>query len=496
MRKHNHFVKFLKNINLSINNLLENYLNKLKFSNLLNIARSNKVFLAFVTITILSLSYLSIPHIYNKAEIKQQLKNQLLEKFSINFIFSKNFYYKFYPRPHFVIQDLSIIDRKEKISDVKKLKVYISLNNLFSQKNIIIKDAIIENSNFNFNQNNYNFFLNLLDKNFLEGSFKIKNSNIFYRNIDSEVLFINKILNMNYYYDSKELKNILYSENEIFNIPFALMSHKDRENKKIFSKLNLKFLKLQIENEFDYKNDTKKGFMNLTYNKNKSKATYELNKNFFIFSFFDKLTKPNFTYEGKINFQPFYSNFEGSSDKINLSSFFDSNSLSTQLLKSEILNNKNLNFNLDINSNKISHHQNIVDIILNLKIEEGLIDIDSTKFSWNEYANFKILDSLLYINNNNLVLDGKLIVDIINDKEIYKFLQTSKSLRPKLEKLELNFNYNFDQQIIDFNDIKINDKFNENVNSAIKKIILKRDKLQNKIYFKKLMKDFIIAYVG
>ena len=130
------------------------------------------------------------------------------------------------------------------------------------------------------------------------------------------------------------------------------------------------------------------------------------------------------------------------------------------------------------------------------ELDSLLIDIDSTKFSWNEYANFKILDSLLYINNNNLVLDAKLIVDIINDKEIYKFLQTSKSLRPKLEKLELNFNYNFDQQIIDFNDIKINDQINENVNSAIKELILNRDKLQNKIYFKKLMKDFLVAYVG
>ncbi len=494
MRKHNYFVKFLKKINLSINNLLEKYLNKLKFSNLLNIARSNKVFLAFVTITILSLSYLSIPHIYNKAEIHKELKNQLLEKFSVNFIFSKNFYYKFYPRPHFVIQDLSIIHKQEKISDVKKLKVYISLNNLFSQKNIIIKDAIIENSNFNFNQNNYYFFLNLLDKNFLKGSFKIKNSNIFYQNVEEEVLFINKILNMNYHYDSKELKNILYSENELFNIPFSLMLNKDKE--KILSKINLKFLKLQIENQFNYTNGIKKGTTDFTYNKNKSKATYELNKNFFIFNFFDKLVKPNFAYEGKINFQPFYSNFEGSANKINLSYLFNSNSLFTQLFKTEILNNKNLNFNLSINSNKISNNQNIIDLFLNFKIEEGLIDIDNTKFSWNKYVDFKILDSLLYIDNNNLVLDGKLIVDIINDKEIYKFLQTSKSLRPKLEKLELNFNYNFDQQIIDFNDIKINEKFNENVNSAIKEIILKRDKLQNKIYFKKLMKDFIIAYVG
>ena len=44
--------------------------------------------------------------------------------------------------------------------------------------------------------------------------------------------------------------------------------------------------------------------------------------------------------------------------------------------------------------------------------------------------------------------------------------------------------------------IKINDQINENVNSAIKELILNRDKLQNKIYFKKLMKDFLVAYVG
>ena len=60
----------------------------------------------------------------------------------------------------------------------------------------------------------------------------------------------------------------------------------------------------------------------------------------------------------------------------------------------------------------------------------------------------------------------------------------------------VSYRNNFDQQIIDFNDIKINDQINENVNSAIKELILNRDKLQNKIYFKKLMKDFIIAYVG
>ena len=130
MSKHNNFVKFLKRINLSINSLLEKSLNKLSFNNLSNIARSNKAFLTFVAFMILSLSYLSIPHIYNKIEIKRELRSQLLDRFNINLIFSKNFKYKFFPRPQFIIEDSSIVDNQVKISDVKKLTIYISLDKL------------------------------------------------------------------------------------------------------------------------------------------------------------------------------------------------------------------------------------------------------------------------------------------------------------------------------------------------------------------------------
>ena len=496
MSKDNHFVKLLKKINLTINNLLKNYLNKLNFNNLTNIARSNKIFLFFVALIILFLSYLSIPHIYNKTEIKKELESQLLDKFNTNFIFSKKFNYKFFPRPQFIIEDSSIIDNQVKISDVKKLIIYISLNKLFSLKSITIKDIVLENANFNFDQKNYDFFIKLLDNNFLENSFKIKDSNIFYRNLENEVLFINKIVNMNYYYDKNELHNIIYSENEVFNLPYSFEFINDKIKSKIFSKLNLSFLKLQIENEIDYNKDIKKGNLNVIYNKNKSSSSYEFNKNFFIFNYFDQSTDSKFIYEGKINLRPFYSNFKGNIDKINLSYLFKSNSFFIQLFKTEILNNKNLNIALNINSKKISKLNNFINVLLNFKIQEGLIDIDNTKFSWDKNVDFEILDSLLYLNNNNLVLDGKLVANIKNDKEIYKFLQTSKSLRPKINKLEFYFNYNFDQQVIDLNTIKVNNKISEKINNNLEKIILQKNKLQNKIYFKNIMKQAIAAYVG
>ena len=494
MSKNNHFVKFFKKIYLSINRLLEKYLNKLNLDNLSNILRSNKVFVAFVAIVILSLSYLSIPHVYNKVEIGKQLENQISDKFGLNFNFKKSFEYNFYPRPHFIIEEISILEKGLNISDIKQLRIYVSLNNFFSSKNITIKEVVLENANFNFNKKNSDFFLKLLDNKYLSSKFRIKNSNVFFKNKEEEVLFVNKIIDMNYYYDTKELKNLVNSNNEIFNIPYFLTSKKD--NKKISTKIKLNFLKLQIENEIDYSSEKKIGLINILFAKKKSKVKYQLEKNNFTFNYFDKLNDPNFFYEGNINFTPFFSNLNGKTNKLDLSIIFNPNLLFVQSVKTEIFNNKNLNIDLSINANQIKNYQSFKNIILKSKIKQGLIDFDKTKFSWSNYADFEISDSLLYVNENQLLLDGKLIVNVRNYNEIYKYLQMSKNMRPKLDTFEFDFNYNFDQQVINFKTIKINGQINEKVFDVLKKIVLKSNKLQNKIYFKNIMKEAIAVYSG
>ena len=494
MSKNNNFVKFFKNIYQSINRLLELYLNKLNLNNLLNILRSNKVLVTFVAIIILFLSYLSIPHVYNKFEVRKELENQLLNKFGLNFNFPTNFKYNFYPRPHFIIENSSILKKKFNISDVKKLSIFVSLNSLFSLKNITIKDVILENTNFNLNNKNSDFFLKLLDNDYLKSRFIIKDSNVFFRNNEEEILFVNKIIQMKYYYDIPELKNLATSENQLFNIPYYLTFNKDK--KKIFSKINFKFLKLQIENEIDYYDKKKTGLINIIYAKNKSMATYELNKNIFVFNYFDKLNNPTFFYDGKINFNPFFFNINGKTNKLDLSSIFDPNLFVVQLIKTEIFNHESINFDLIIDANQIKQFQSFVDLNVNSKIQEGLIDFNKTKFSWKNYADFEVMDSLLYVNKNQLLLDGKLYVDIKDNNQIYKYLQISKNYRPNLEKLEFDFNYNFDQKVINFTSIKIDDEISDKVYGVLNKIILKKDELQNKIYFKNLMKKAIKAYVG
>ena len=135
-------------------------------------------------------------------------------------------------------------------------------------------------------------------------------------------------------------------------------------------------------------------------------------------------------------------------------------------------------------------------MILNAKIQEGLVDIDNTSFKWKDYASFKFIDSLIYIKNGELFLDGKSQI-IINDyNSIYKFLVTPKNFRKKIKTINLNYIYNFDQKIVKIEDIQIDNVFNEKVNKIINNITIKNNDLQNKIFLKNLVNEAIKNYAG
>jgi hypothetical protein len=490
------FFKIFYKINHFINNLLKKNLNKLNFNNLSNLIKSNNFLITFVTFAIFFLSYLLIPVTFDNSKIQKQLKDQLSEKLSLDFNFSQNLKYSFFPRPYFTSKNSTISNNQNEISEIKKLKIYVSLNSLFSLDKIKIKDIILENANFNLTYNNSNFFIKLLDKSYKDYDFVIRDSSIFYRNKENEVLFINKINNIKYSYDIKSLKNIATSENEIFNLPYTLELYNKKNEKKLFFKLNLDLLKLKIENEFDYSSDIKKGFASLIQNQKKNNLDYRIKKNSFNFNLFNKLNLDDYSYKGKANFSPFYSSLEGKTKIIDLSSLFNSNTALAQLLKTEILNNKNLDFYSNIAGSRIQNYENFQNIFLNFKIQEGLIDFDNTKFSWKNFVSFFISDSLLFVEKNELILDGTLNIIIKDYNKIYKSLLTPKDYRKKIEKIELNFKYNFDQKVLNFNFIEIDNIINKKLNSSFKSLIFKEDKLQNKIYLKNQLNSAIKSYAG
>ena len=496
MTKPNSFVKNLKNINKSINSLLERNLNKLKFDNLKILVSNNKIILTFVALFILFISYLVAPTFYKQDEISKELKNELFTKFNLDFIFNQSLTYKFFPRPHFISKDSSIVKNQKNIAEINELKIYVSLDNLFSTKNIKINEVILENTNFEINSKNYNFFAKILDNNFLNANLRIKNSNIFFRNKENEVLFINKIKNLKYYYDTSELKNIFYSENEIFNTPFSLEVINHEDKKKLYTKFNLSILGLKIENIYNYDDEIKSGSAILLLNKTKSIINYEAKKNFFEFSYFNDLDKKKFLYKGKFNFRPFYSSINGNTEEVNVSYLLGTNAIIAELLKTEIFYNKNIDFKLNINANKIQNSRNFNNLFLNSKIQDGLIDIDDTKIDWKDNSIIKLSDTLIFIKDGKLFLDGKSQVKITNVKNIYKFLLTPKNFRKKIKTIDFIFSYSFDEKAIMISDIMIDGKYNQKINERLKNIYFRDSDLQNKIFIKNMLNDVIKTYAG
>ncbi len=495
MSKTNFLPKYLKNISNSINSLLEKNLNKLNFNNFRYLLINNKIILTIVAVIVMFISYLLLPTFYKQFDISNELKTKLQNKLDLDLKFSQSLKYNFFPKPHFETNQVVIFYDNKEISKIDKIKIFISLDNLFSSKNIKVKDIIFENANFNLNKKNFDIFNFLLNKNFKDGDLTIKDSNIFFRNFENEVLFINKILKMKYFYDSKKLKNVFNVDSEIFNIPFSMLSSFNKDRDKIFSTINLGFAKLKIENELNL-NDEKIGRTELIFNKLKRIAEYKIKKNYFEFHIYDKSDEPSVNYKGEFNFKPFHADVKGDLNEINLNYLFGYNAIIAQLLKTEILNSKNIDFKLNINADRIYDNLNFKNIKLKSKIQEGLIDTDNTKFEWDNFADFEILESLIFVRNGELILDGRLKININNYSELYKYLLTPKNYRDKISKIDLNFVFNFDKKIAELKDIKIDNKINQNVNEILSNLILKKDKFQNKIYFKNLLNEAIKSYAG
>ncbi|WP_440933929.1 hypothetical protein [Candidatus Pelagibacter sp.] len=496
MSKKNFFLKYLKNIGKLINSLLEKNLNKLNLQNLIYLSKNNKIILTFVALFVIFLSYLLLPTFYNQSDISNKLQTELRNKLDLNFEFSNNIKYNFFPKPHFVIKNSTIFFDQKEISKIDKLKIFISFDNFFSFKKTQIKDLIIENANFNISKNNYNFFIKLLNKNFKYGKLLINNSNVFFKHSFEEVLFINKIFKIKYYYNIKETKNIFYSDSEIFNVPFSIKTFFNEDKSKIYSQINLDLLKLRIENELSLNNKKKIGKSEFYLKKIKRFVEYKIEENIFNFHIFDKIEDPNTTYKGQFNLKPFYGNIEGDLNEINLNHLFGSNPLIVELLKSEIFNSKNIDFKLNINAENVYNNVNFRNIYLKSKIQDGLIDTDMTKFQWRDFADFELFESLIFVKNGELVLDGKLKIYINDYNKVYKFLLTPKNYRNKIKNIDLNFTYNFDKKTAELKDIKIDNKINNAVNEILNNVILKKDDLQNKIYFKNLLNAAIKNYAG
>ena len=491
MNKHNLFTKKIKQIVLSTNNSIESYFNKIKYFKKIEFIKNNRVFFGLSTVVILTLSYFLLPTMYNKDTIKNEIKNQILKRYNVEITFNESIRYALLPKPHFVSKNLSIIRDKREIGAVKNFKAFVKTDKFFSFNEVNVKDLVFNKTDFNIKKDDFSFIIELLQTEPNENQIIFKKSNIFFRGLDNELLFLNKVINSNFYYDSYNLENVLSSKNEIFNVPYKLTVKNDKFNKEIFIKFNSQKIRLDIENNTSYEDLVKSGFLEILSINKDLLLDYEIKKNSLMFISRDKKT-----INGFVDFKPFYLKINLDYDGISSKNIFRNDSILIDLIKSEIFNNENLNINISLNVNDITNITELNNLNLNIGLEQGNITLSESKIMWKNDLQILLNDAFVNYNEGEISLIGKFIIDIKNIDNFYKSFQVKKIHRKKIDKIQLDFVYNFNKNKFTFDNIKLDNSSNEMIDKFIEKYNSNKQVFSNKVIFKNFVNNFFMNYSG
>ena len=495
MNKLNLISKKLKQRFLSINNLLESYFNKLNFSKSYfkknNFLANNRVFFSLSAVVILTLSYFLLPTIYNKELAQVEIKNQVLKKYKIEIKFNERIKYGLLPRPHFVSKNLSILNEKREVGLVENFKVFINFRNFFLINELDINDLVFKKTDFNLNKKDLNFFKELLKLEPNENKIIFKKSNIFFKNFDDELLFLNKINKSRFFYDSYNLENVLLSNNEIFNIPYTLTVKNNKFNKNLFIKFKSKKIRLDIESNTGYDEKIKKGLVDILLVNKDEKILYEMDKKTFSFSSLDKEK-----FKGFFDYKPFYLKADFNYDGLSSKEVLKNDSILIELIKSEIFSNQNLNVNISLNVKNITNIDELNNLELKINLDQGDITFSKSKIMWKDDLEIILNDGLLNYNDNEIYLIGKLIINANNIDNFYRSFQIKKNDRKDIELIMLDFVYNFNKNKFIFDNVKVDGNSNDQLNNFLNVFNSNERNFFNKITFKNFVNNFFNNYSG
>ena len=495
MNIQNFLIKKIKKLFLTINNLIESNLNKLKLIKHNykkgELIKNNRVFFSISAIIILTLTYFFLPTLYDKNIIQSKIKNQVQKKYNIEIQFDEKIRYGLIPKPHFVAKDIKIFNDKKEIAVSNDLKIFISIKKFFSMDNLEVKDLIFTKTDFNIKFEDIHFFYNLLNTQPNENKIVWKKSNLFFKSVDDEVLFLNKIEKGKFFYDSYNLVNVLSAENKIFNTPYKIVIKNDKFNKEINTKFSSKKVRLNIENSLIYDDKEKKGLLDILFINKNTELNYQIKKNSLNFS-----SNNSKVLNGSIDFKPFYLQANLNYNGVNTKNLFGDDSIFFNLVRSELFNNPNLNINIKFNIKDITNSNELNNLLLNLTLEQGDIKFSNSKILWKDDLEIKMNDALLSHNENEIILNGNITINAKDINGFYKSYQIQKKFRKKITKIDLDFAYNLNKKKLRLDNIRVDNNTNSKLNKFINDHNSNENKFLNKIILKNFINNFFEAYAG
>jgi len=490
MQKKNLFKKNFNKSVLSITKRIESFFNFFKenFSNKKNFSRSlktidKKIFISIASICIAIVGYFIMPAFYDQNKIKARLENQILDQYNLQVKLDQNFRYGIFPKPHFYSNNTKIEYNSNSIADTNNTRIFISTDNFFTPEKVNIKNIVFNKTDFKIEKSDLKFFVDLLNNNKSREKIDFLNSKFFYVDNNNDVIFLTNLKRLNYLFQEEPLKKIS-SKFEIFNVPMRVVVDHNIKEKSFFTEINSHPLRLKIESNSNYTDKKLDGEIDLTLVNRNRKINYGLKDNYLNFNTIDD------EFYGEINIKPFFLSLDFRYYLIDLKKIFDDNSILVNILKSEVLNNKNLNGEIDIIADKLKGLNFVNEIKSKVLLEEGDIIIDNLTTTFKESVIIDIEDTQLIVDDNKLKFTGFVNLDFINVKKFFEHYQINIKDRKYIKKIKLGFLFHFDDKFIEIDNLKVDGNSNKKLEKFLNDFNSKKDNIFNKIIIRNSIKSF------
>ena len=484
-KKFNYLDNKIESFFENIRNLKKYNQNKKKFYYL-----DNKIAISIASLVLLFFSYFLIPVFYNEDNIKTSLINKISERYDIKIEFNEKVKYGLFPKPFFYTNNLDIKYNEKVIANSGYVKFYISFKNFFLSESILPKNLLFQDTEFNINSDNINFFLKALNSSDKENKFIFKKSKFFYKDQNDDLLFLSKINNFSFFYDDVNTFQKVKSNFEIFNIPFKLDISKNVINGNKIIKLSSKKIRLDIQTSVEYDEDKVIGFFDIASINKKNLFTYVIRDNSLNFLSLDK------DFKGEINFKPFYFSTDLNFNYISQKKIFQSDSLLIDLLDSGLLNNPNLNASIDIKIDKIDKFEYLQDFISKIHLGDGKILMKNFNTYWNDSVIIRSNEIEFFNEVDGKKLVGEIIFNFKDIEKFFRYFQIKRNYRDVFETIRLDFVYDLTLDKFTLNNLRIDNKSFKKIDKFLNKYNKTKNNSFNKVTIRNFIKEFFQIYAG
>ena len=454
----------------------------------MNKIKQNKITFSLILIAFSvifsSLIILSLPVIFNYNSKVQEIEKNFYKNFKIYLKSHEKISYKPFPKPHLLVEkaslNLSETSNKNNLLNTYKLKIYITLRDIYlrSFKNYLSTE--ISDSNLELKMSDIKEFRKHLYKN-INKPIIFNNCKIFIKNKIDDVIIISPIKKISYKINNKNKVKYFIIDGSIFGLDFKSewkRMYSTPENS--FLNINIINPSLKIENILKNESDKKfNGQVKIDYLKDKLEYNFQFN-NEKIKIDSPKNKKSNFNLDTEIQINPFFFTGDLLIKNKKVEKIIDDILLYFLLYEENYLGNLNglMKIKFDNLNNKLIKKGEI-----NFNIKEKKININEVRFDLNKIGTIKaeinFIDdegSIKFVSKNKL--------DINNHIEFAKAFQVGSKKVKKIKEIYFEIEKNVGDTDFAITNVKINNEENieksneifivkniQNLRSHIRKII-------------------------